>query len=1091
MHLRAPIFATLIFVAAARAATFGTVTAPSGGAAYTDIVLDERQQRLYLVNNGQSRIDVYNIRTRAFLSPIATDLQPVSAAISTDGNTLYVTCYAASALDLIDLTRNIKAGGISLPSSPEGVAVGGDGRVLVSTISAGSGPANTLLIYDPSQGTGSGVQSVVVAPPPPASPVLPPPNNRVFNSYRSHLATSGDGKTIVGINITAATTEVIFVYEVASGTVLRSRTATNVSSVIAVSPDGSKFMAGPVLFDTQTLQVLAQENAGNAPFAFPAGAAGNFNTQQNQGGSVFTPDGGTLYAAFNMAPVGATRANTTQLLVNDPDNLLIRYGLQLPENMTGKMVVDAAGANIYALSDSGFTTIPIGTAANFAIAVPDLTAVLLTSDICGVFAGQNTASSNVSNLGRGRYTAAIAPYTPSTTTTVVLPGPPGIGPFPITPTPAPAAAGPIPAASVTNTGTGATLNFRYTSTANANPGTTGPSDFVVTSAEAINIPGNVHVFQNNRDPVSTGTVLPVNVNAVYNSGLTDIYLDTPRQHIIIANSGMNRLEVFDMATQKFLAAIKVGQMPRGIAAGTDGRTIYVANSGGESVSIVDLVRGAQTGRVSFPAFPLNAAVGVITPAGIAASQHGPQMIMSDGSFWRIDGGQAIPRALPTSIFASTARAIGGGNPAFWTMASTPGGEYIIVMTGTGNAYLYDAVADDFTLSKTVLATPLTGYMGPVTAGPGGNYYSVGGTILNASLTPVLGGTNGTSPSGRWVAAAAPVSNNQIALFTEPVRASATAAVTDAGLVEIYDTVTGVPVASGRWPEGPSAALGTGANARVSAYARTMVVDAAQQRAYALTASGLSVIATAAAAVNPASQPSINPKGIVGLGDYTAALAPGGLLTIFGRNLAGSATANPPYPTLMGGACVTLNNQPLPLSLTSAGQINAQVPVNQATGTFPLIVRNITAGAATASTNVAITKYAPEVMIGDGKQAAIIHADGSLVTADNPAVRDEKLTIYAIGLGPVKGVTLVTGQAAPATPAGVTDTIQVYFGNPAVKQSQMIVNSSTIAPGLVGVYQIGITVPGAHLRGKALPVTLKIDGVSSSTTGPAAPTITVN
>ncbi len=471
---------------------------------------------------------------------------------------------------------------------------------------------------------------------------------------------------------------------------------------------------------------------------------------------------------------------------------------------------------------------------------------------------------------------------------------------------------------------------------------------MVTSAEAINIPGNVHVFQNNRDPVSTGTVLPVNLNAVYNSGLTDIYLDTPRQHIIIANSGMNRLEVFDMATQKFLAAIKVGQLPRGIAAGTDGRTLYVANAGGESVSIVDLVRGAQTGRVSFPAFPFNAAIGVITPAGIAASQRGPQMIMSDGSFWRIDGSQAIPRALPTSIFASTTRAIGGGNPAFWTMASTPGGEYILVMTGTGTAYLYDSAADDFTLSKPVFATPLAGYLGPLSAGPGGSYYSVGGTILNASLTPVLGGTNGTSPGGRWVAAAAPVNNNPIALFTEPVRANATAAVTDAGLVETYDTVSGAPVATGRWPEGPSSALGTGANARVSAYARTMVVDAAHQRAYALTASGLSVIATANAGVNPATQPSINPKGIVGLGDYTAALAAGGLLTIFGRNLGDNATANPPYPTLMGGACVTLNNQPLPLSMTSAGQINAQVPVNQPAGTFPLIVRNITAGAATST-----------------------------------------------------------------------------------------------------------------------------------------------
>jgi len=113
----------------------------------------------------------------------------------------------------------------------------------------------------------------------------------------------------------------------------------------------------------------------------------------------------------------------------------------------------------------------------------------------------------VSNLGRARFTAAIAPYTAgTTTTTVVIPGPPGVGPFPITLPGQPAAAtGPAPAASVTNTATGATLNFRYTNTS-ANPGTTGPSDFIVTSVEAINIPGNVHAFQNNRDPVSAGTV---------------------------------------------------------------------------------------------------------------------------------------------------------------------------------------------------------------------------------------------------------------------------------------------------------------------------------------------------------------------------------------------------------------------------------------------------------------------------------------------------------------------------------------------------------------------------------------------------------
>jgi hypothetical protein len=57
----------------------------------------------------------------------------------------------------------------------------------------------------------------------------------------------------------------------------------------------------------------------------------NFNTQQNQGGSLFSPDGSVLYSAFNIAPqqTPAARPNVGQLLLNDPDNLLIRLGIQM------------------------------------------------------------------------------------------------------------------------------------------------------------------------------------------------------------------------------------------------------------------------------------------------------------------------------------------------------------------------------------------------------------------------------------------------------------------------------------------------------------------------------------------------------------------------------------------------------------------------------------------------------------------------------------------------------------------------------------------------------------------------------------------
>ncbi|MBL8223411.1 MAG: PD40 domain-containing protein, partial [Bryobacterales bacterium] len=182
----------------------------------------------------------------------------------------------------------------SIPARPEGVAVGFDGRVLVTTIGTGPGNSqNTLLVYDPDR---AAFDSVVFVPNIPQVPVSSPPAGRQFLASRSQLITSPDGQFIIGVNIPNNTQRAIFVYEVASSTVLRSRLINNVSSVLAISPDGKKLMSGLTLIDLETLEVIGQQNLANAPY--PIQPNTNFNTQQNQGGSVFSPDGGTLYSAF-------------------------------------------------------------------------------------------------------------------------------------------------------------------------------------------------------------------------------------------------------------------------------------------------------------------------------------------------------------------------------------------------------------------------------------------------------------------------------------------------------------------------------------------------------------------------------------------------------------------------------------------------------------------------------------------------------------------------------------------------------------------------------------------------------------------------
>src|SRR5207253_11079127 len=101
-----PLIGLILCLLPARGATFGTVVSnPQGQSGISDIVLDEAPRRIYLVNTSLRRIDVYGINTNPprLTSSVIVDATPLSAAISRNGKSLYVTCQDASALNVIDL----------------------------------------------------------------------------------------------------------------------------------------------------------------------------------------------------------------------------------------------------------------------------------------------------------------------------------------------------------------------------------------------------------------------------------------------------------------------------------------------------------------------------------------------------------------------------------------------------------------------------------------------------------------------------------------------------------------------------------------------------------------------------------------------------------------------------------------------------------------------------------------------------------------------------------------------------------------------------------------------------------------------------
>jgi len=156
-----------------------------------------------------------------------------------------------------------------------------------------------------------------------------------------------------------------------------------------------------------------------------------------------------------------------------------------------------------------------------------------------------------------------------------------------------------------------------------------------------------------------------------------------------------------------------------------------------------------------------------------------------------------------------------------------------------------------------------------------------------------------------------------------------------------------------------------------------------------------------------------------------------------------------------------------------------------------VVRATDRNIASVPQTVTVSKLAPAVYTQDSGYASLYHADGKPVTSSNPASRDEPLVMYASGLGTTTGGKVTTGQPSPSDPLAVTAKAQVFFGDPAMKQSEVIVDWSGLAPGLIGVYQLSLRVPGFHTKGDPLPVTIRIGGVNSPTDAPVSPKTAVD
>ena len=920
-------------------ATFGDVIALGGTP--SDIILDEGRGKLYTVNSSANRIDIYDYVNQQKAGSIGVGNRPLAAAMSMNGNTLFVTNNGSSTVSVIDLNSRGVRSTVNIPAKPEGVEVGADGRALICTQGTGGSTNNVLYILDLSQPIGQQVTAVSFPPPAPTPTGLPPVQVRPTTTFRGKLQRTPDGNFIIGVSVINNNSQTVaYVYEADSGTVLRSRFVTGQSTTIAVSPDGSRFMAGFTLYDTASLAAIAQVNASSAPFPL-----GTINATTNVGGASFTPDGATLYGAFNVAPIvtPAARPQASTLLVSDASNLRIRLGIKLPESIVAKLVMTSDGADAWGLSESGLLHLPLATMFDYPIVMPETSVVFLAQDTCN--RGLAQGSVRINNIGKGTLTFAV----PDTGTALESQAASGMAPANIVFTMDPGRTN-VTRQPGTNLYTGTATNQGAAVAVN------------VRSLNAINIPNTILIYMNYRQADQRGTVFPLPTtanplpNANTNEGLQDLVLDEPRGKLYITNSGYGRIEVFDLATQTFGTPISVGALPHQMAMGLDGATLYVANTGGENISIVDLDARKVVGSIQPPPIPrAGNSSNPVHVTALAVGLSGLQFIMSaiptgsTGSQWELIGNQPVLRQ-PDSVAVNPNNSTQNTILAPQYMMATPGGENILLLGGTGTAYLYDGLSDSYTASRQVLNAPITGYYGPLGAGSAGAFFLINGAVLSPTITQ-----NIVDPGSRNIAATAPIDDHTFVRLTTSQRTSIAATPRDdpRTLLELFDIQAGASSLIGAVAE--NTYIQVFGTQRVNLPPRQMVVDS-KGNVYALTISGLSVIPLTAASAGTRPQIQTGARGIVNSSDGTPNFKPGSFITINGTNLAANAKANTlPVPAVLGGSCVLFDNVALPLLQTGPTQISAQLPDTIRPGTNVVQVNSLAMGQSSDPITVTVQK----------------------------------------------------------------------------------------------------------------------------------------
>jgi uncharacterized protein (TIGR03437 family) len=964
---------------------------------------------------------------------------------------LYIANFTANRIDVMSLATNTIQTSINVAAQPSSIALSPDDRYLVATnfgnAAAPGSPANALTVIDL---TNQGTQTFSLGNPP------------------IGVAFGADGIALVVTTTdfllfdptTGATQELDTLANVVADTLPvapASFPATITAASVAASADGLQIYGlggststvtfrydvnakaiynGGIVTSTGILgpRVVSLNHDGSLIMAgwvmIGEGAFVNFFPQHtNQfsvGSTAFDDSRGLLYAQ-----IPATEGEPPTLMVVTSSNLALQERLQLPENLSGKSVLSSDSRTLYSISESGVTVLPVGSLAQEPQVQAQQEDLVFRGSVCNQ--GVTTKQLTIVDPGGNN-----TPFSLSSDTAGVSVSP---------------ASGVTPAVVSVSVDPSAFLNQTGTVAAH----------LTITSPTAINTIPSVRVLVNNAGPNQVGTFIDVP------GTLTDILADPVLNQFYVLRSDKNEVLVFDGSNYSLIATLPTGNQPTSMAISFDQQYLLVGNQGSQIVNVyyTDTLQPAQS--IVLPSGFV--AYSIASSANATLAQGG----YYDGTYHilQLDIPAGTGTELPTlGVYTNLTN-------ANTVMTASQNGSSIFIAQADGTVYLYNASSNSFTVSR----KDFTALAGPYAASAF-NQYVVGPNLLNSSLVPVLAFETGTgTPSGfafvdetgfrtNAPAPASTTSTTTTTTTTTPTTTTSSGQSTAPGVIQRIDMTNPSSSVSSATMMVEAPLLGT----TTSPFTRTVAPLASQSAIANLSVSGVTILPwNYDAAVAP---PNIT--SVVNAGDEGTDIAPGGLITIYGTQLSpvNMATSEIPLPTALANSCLSVDGLAVPILYVSPTQVNAQMPY-QAIGDETLILR--TPGGQSNNYNLVIQPNAPSVFLASvgpetNVPTVIRNDDGELVTPSHPIHRKSNtaLVIYLTGMGPTSP-TVGTGQPAPSNQLAVT-TLQpaVTLGG-----TELPVLFSGLAPGLVGVDQINVSVPFSVPEGMSVPLVITEGAISTS------------